>query len=189
MCNIKAQQSELSVSVQRFTKRQAADHLGVSDSTLHRMIQRGELETEREAKAGKTMVWVLVQGPDELSHESLPGLSPDSQMKGHALSPDSLLTATEPPSESSPSWADSSDENELVLLRERVRNLEDLAAYRAELLNQSELRVHELLQQVGTSQKTIEALTRALPEPAHAGRRRRWWPFGSRKQKSASPAC
>ena len=158
------------MSVQRLTKRQAADHLGVSDSTLHRMIQRRELETERETRAGKTRVWVLVQTPDELSPESSPNLSP-------ASSP----TATEPSPESSPSRADSSTENELVLLRERVRNLEELAAYRAELLNQSELRFHELLQQMGTSQKTIEALTRALPEPAHEERRRRWWPFGGHK--------
>ena len=169
------------MSVQRLTKRQAADHLGVSDSTLHRMIQRRELETERETRAGKTRVWVLVQRPDELSPESSPNLSPDSQVKVHALSPASSPTATEPSPESSPSRADSSTENELVLLRERVRNLEELAAYRAELLNQSELRFHELLQQIGTSQKTIEALTRALPEPAHEERRRRWWPFGGHK--------
>ena len=155
------------MSVQRFTKRQAADHLGVSDSTLHRMIQRGELETERENRAGKTRVWVLVQEPDELSHESSSDLSPASQVKGHDLSP-----------ESSPSGGDSSTENELVFLRERVRNLEELAAYRAELLNQSELRFHELLQQMGTSQKAIETLTRALPAPARQERRRRWWPFG-----------
>ena len=169
------------MSVQRFTKRQAADHLGVSDSTLHRMIQRGELETERETRAGKTRVWVLVQGPDELSHESSPELLPDSQMKVHALPTDSSLTATEPSSKSSLPEADSSTENELVFLRERVKNLEELAAYRAELLNQSELRFHELLQQMGTSQKAIETLTRALPAPEREERRRRWWPFGKHK--------
>ena len=169
------------MSVQRYTKRQAADRLGVSDSTLHRMVQRGELETERETRAGKTRVWVLVQEPGELSPESAVELSPDSEVKAQAMSPDRSPPATELSPGSSPPEGDLSTENEMILLRERVRNLEELAAYRAELLNQSDLRFHELLQQMATSQKSIETLTRALPEPRPepaAKARRRWWLFG-----------
>ena len=67
-------------------------------------------------------------------------------------------------------------------MRERVRNLEELGGVPGRVAEPSpELRFHELLQQMGTSQKTIEALTRALPEPAHEERRRRWWPFGGHK--------
>ena len=43
--------SDLVMTVQRLSKRAAADTLGISLSTLHRRIQRGELETEREGSA------------------------------------------------------------------------------------------------------------------------------------------
>jgi hypothetical protein len=69
------------------------------------------------------------------------------------------------------------DDREVAVLREQVKHLEELAAYRAELLKESELRFHELM---ASSQKTIEALTRALPEPPPPRERKKrtwWWPF------------
>ena len=65
------------------------------------------------------------------------------------------------------------DDREVTVLRE-------LAAYRAELLKEGELRFHALLQELSSSHRTSEALTRALPEPPQpaqeAPRKRWWWP-------------
>ena len=80
---------------------------------------------------------------------------------------------------------------------DRAENLEDLAEYHKKLLNDSEWRYQELLQELRQSQQNVAALTRALPAPAPEAeapyddhttvvmakeepvrRRRRWWPFG-----------
>ena len=80
---------------------------------------------------------------------------------------------------------------ELADLRERVKhaeeraeNLEGLADFRKKLLDDSEWRYQELLQQLKLSQETNVALAKALP-PALTGptsepspHRRWWWPFG-----------
>ena len=55
------------MTVQRLSKRAAADTLGISLSTLHRRIQRGELETEREGSAANDKVWVLVEISEDSS--------------------------------------------------------------------------------------------------------------------------
>ena len=71
-----------------------------------------------------------------------------------------------------------SDTVELRILRERVRSLEELAAYHREQLKESELRFQQLLQQLDTSQRTLESFTRALPAPgADNTGRRSWWPW------------
>ena len=44
---------------QRLSKLEAAQRLGVSPSTLDRMIRRGELEIEREGRGDRAKVWVL----------------------------------------------------------------------------------------------------------------------------------
>ena len=76
-------------------------------------------------------------------------------------------------------------------LREKVKNLEELADYRKQLLDDSEWRYHQLVQQLNLSQEANLALIRGLP-PAIANtnspepspeiveppaRRRWWWPF------------
>ena len=48
------------VSKRRYSKFDAAGHLGVSMSTIRRMIQRGELETERDGPKPNGKVWVLL---------------------------------------------------------------------------------------------------------------------------------
>ena len=82
-------------------------------------------------------------------------------------------------------------------LREQVRNLEELADYRKQLLDDSDWRYHQLIQQLNLSQEVNLGLIRALPpaiaeasspepvmvieEPASPeplARRRWWWPFG-----------
>jgi hypothetical protein len=150
------------MTVQRLSKRAAADTLGISLSTLHRRIQRGELETEREGSAANDKVWVLVDIADD-SPDDIPSDIAEEQA---AMAVDIL-----------PVPSGMADDREVAVLREQVKHLEELAAYRAELLKESELRFHELM---ASSQKTIEALTRALPEPPPPRERKKrtwWWPF------------
>ena len=52
----------------RLTRQQAAVRLGVSESTVDRMIRRGQLATEREYHGGRYTVWVLVD--DETAYSS-----------------------------------------------------------------------------------------------------------------------
>ena len=137
---------------QRLTKQQAGEHFGVSVTTLDRMIRRGDLQIERDGPGERAKVWVLL---DE-EQGSSSGSQPDSQPGGQ------------------------SRDAELEVLQERVKNLEELSEYRAHLLREAELRYHELLQQMASSQRTVENLTRVLPaaEQSTEERRRRWWPFG-----------
>ena len=150
------------MTVQRLSKRAAADTLGISLSTLHRRIQRGELETEREGSAANDKVWVLVDIADGSSNDI------SSDIAGEQAE----MTVDIPTVPSA-----MADDREVAVLREQVKHLEELAAYRAELLKESELRFHELM---NSSQKTIEALTRALPEPPQPREQKKrtwWWPF------------
>ena len=68
---------------------------------------------------------------------------------------------------------------ELIRLRLQVKNIEDLATYRGELLNEAGRREQLLLEQLAASQKNLEAVTLALnpgPKPAEKPRRS-WWPW------------
>ena len=142
---------------QRLSKLEAAQRLGVSPSTLDRMIRRGELEIEREGRGDRAKVWVLA-----------PGLSSDAPG-------------------GQPVDAGPSPEAELAAAREQVRALQELADYRGKLLDyrgklldEAEWRYRELLEELRRSQAMLEGLTRALPPGGteESSRRRRWWPFG-----------
>ena len=66
---------------------------------------------------------------------------------------------------------DNSDPIEVVQLRERVRNLEELADYHRGQLVQKDTLIHELIEMTN-------GLTRALPAPASVDKERRsWWPW------------
>ena len=68
---------------------------------------------------------------------------------------------------------------ELIRLRLQVKNIEDLATYRGELLNEAGRREQLLLEQLAASQKNLEAVTLALnpgPKPVEKPRRG-WWPW------------
>ena len=118
---------------QGLSKLEAAQRLGVSPSTLDRMIRRGELEIEREGRGDRAKVWVLA-----------PGLSSDA--------PGGQPVAAGP-----------SPEAELAAAREQVRVLQELSDYRGKLLDEAEWRYRELLEELRTSQALLEGLTRALP--------------------------
>ena len=74
---------------------------------------------------------------------------------------------------------------EVRVLQGRVNSLEELADYHRNQLKDADWRYQELVQSLQSSQRTVEALTRALPAPAPATtpdadtarRGRWWWPF------------
>lgn len=140
----------------RYTKRQAAARLGVSDSTIDRRISDGTLETERERHGRTHRVWVLLDdgGVDEAVDgvDAMTGASPGRS-------------------------AASDGSTELAVLRERCARLEELAEYRRELLVESDARTQMLIAELAAAQRATEALARALPppppEPFPGERRRR----------------
>ena len=140
--------------LQRLTKLAAAARLDVSLSTIDRMILRGDLSIEKEPHGSRHKVWVLLDD-NALDKSPVGGTEGSSDLSGEI-----------------------SDTVELRILRERVRSLEELAAYHREQLKESELRFQQLLQQLDTSQRTLESFTRALPAPgADNTGRRSWWPW------------
>ena len=76
----------------------------------------------------------------------------------------------------------------VAVLKERVKSLEELADYHRELLKDSEWRYQQAMEQLSTSQRTVETFTKALPEATSGGLsashspRRSWWPFGRSKR-------
>ena len=132
---------------QRYTRQQAAEHLGVSLTTVDRMVRRGEVQMERDGPGERARVWVLL---DEEHLGSSPG------------APNGAAPVATGASLGEPAVAPR--DAEVELLKQQVQHLEELSAYRAQLLQEAELRYHELLQQ----------FTRVLPPPKE---KRRWWPF------------
>ena len=150
----------------RLSKLEAAKELEVSPTTIDRMIARGELQTEQEARGSRYKVWVLLPEDEHGSSRDSSGDSPGEQPGGEQLS------AT-----------DKSEVEELISLRLQVKNLEDLSNYRNELLNQAGQREQLLMDQLTASQKNLASVTLAL-NPGHtpverpAERpRRSWWPW------------
>ena len=177
----------------RLSKLDAAARLGVSPSTIDRMIRRGELEAENEPHGTRYKVWVLFDGK---SCDSSLDQSHDEVVSNHVPSVD-------PPPDLSDPRHDESSLGKLTGLRERVKyaeeraqSLEELADYHKQLLADSEWRFQEVLQQLKQSQDNMATLMRALPAPAAEPileepeqvavppvpeappRRWRWWPLG-----------
>ena len=127
--------------VQRVTKEQAMVSMGISSSTLERRIKSGEVQIEVEHEGGKRRVWVLAD---------------DNQV--------------DVPPDSHSGIQHGTDDTQMAVMQVQLDNALALADYRAELLKESEIRFHELLQQMNT-------LTRALPAPPAERPRRSWWPW------------
>ena len=165
--------------VQRLSKVDAAKVLQVHHSTVDRMIQRGELQVEREGHGRGAKVWVLLDGVAEGAPGDVPEGAPIASPAG---SPRSLngQSAGPSPAPSAPP-TDVSADVELAALRERVNGLEQLAEYNRQQLVDADWRYQQLLEQLTSSQRISEGLTRSLPAAAltdESSQRRRWWPFG-----------
>ena len=127
--------------VQRVTKQQAMVSMGISSSTLERRIKSGEVQVEVDHEGGKRRVWVLADD-DQVD------VPPDSHSGNQQ----------------------GTDDTQMAVMQVQLDNALALAEYRAKLLQESETRFHELLQQMNT-------LTRALPAPPVERPRRSWWPW------------
>ena len=144
--------------VRRVSKMEAVNFLGVSLSTIERMIKRGDLQIEKEDLGGRHRIWILLE---EEGGEESAGESPEQSVGYSSEMPDDELTPSE--------------KEELVALRVQVKGLQDLSDFRAEQLKESELRFQQIIQQ-------MELLTRALPAPPPEQRptaedRWGWWPW------------
>ena len=156
---------------QRLSKMEAATRLEVSASTIDRMIQKGELQTEKEPHGSRHRIWVVLDDEET-------DLSVNSPREASEPSPDGSPDAS---GEGRSDESDASGEVEVAVLRERVKNLEELADYHRELLKDSEWRYQQAMEQLSASQRTMETLTRALPAAVDGNNvspRRSWWPFG-----------
>ena len=146
----------------RLSKIDAAKELEVSPTTVDRMIGRGELQTEQEPRGTRYKVWVLL--PDD--EPEAPSGSPVEQSEDEPGDPPSLTM-------------EESHMEELIRLRLQVKNIEGLATYRAELLNEAGRREQLLLEQLAASHKNLEAVTLALnpgQKPVEKPRQG-WWPW------------
>jgi hypothetical protein len=146
---------------QKLTKLEAAARLEVSQSTIDRMIQRGDLQVQKERHGNRHRIWVVL---DESREASTGVFDSSPNESGH----------------SPPERVDMSETLELTVLRERVKNLEELVEHHRGLLKDSEWRYQQLFEQLSSNQRTVESLTRALPAGANGtlSQRRRWWRFG-----------
>lgn len=146
---------------QKLTKLEAAARLEVSQSTIDRMIQRGDLQVQKERHGNRHRIWVVL---DESREASTGVFDSSPNESGH----------------SPPERVDMSETLELTVLRERVKNLEELVEHHRGLLKDSEWRYQQLLEQLSSNQRTVESLTRALPagDNGTLSQRRRWWRFG-----------
>ena len=127
--------------VQRITKEQAMVSMEISSSTLERRIKSGEVQVEVDHEGGRRKVWVLA-ADDQV--DVLPNSHSGNQQ--------------------------GTNDTQVAVMQVHLDNALALAEYRAELLKESEIRFHELLQQMNT-------LTRALPAPPVDPPRRSWWPW------------
>ena len=165
--------------VQRLSKVDAAKVLQVHHSTVDRMIQRGELQVEREGHGRGAKVWVLLDGVAEGAPGDVPEGAPMASPAGSPRSLNGQLAGPSPAPSAPPT--DVSAEVELAALRERVKGLEQLAEYNRQQLVDADWRYQQLLEQLTSSQRISEGLTRSLPAAAltdESSQRRRWWPFG-----------
>ena len=156
---------EMTTTRTKLTRQEAAQRLQVSESTLDRMIRRGDLAVEREGHGSRYRIWVLLDNDGEQPSYSANGHNADSRDYSRATTADKI--------EQAHYGTDYSDDHELTALRAEVRSLRELSDYRAELLKDSEWRYHELLQQLNMcqeqlklSQETTATLARALLAPA-----------------------
>ena len=137
----------------RVTRNEAAAKLGLSKSTLDRMIKRGELETETEQHGHRHTVWVFMDDVVEDTTEDFTGTTNDH-----------LPASTEH------TGGDTKAEN--LALQTEVKGLRELVDLYRERLTDSDWRYQELMEQFKTMTKALPMAPEEPPRP-----KRRWWPF------------
>ena len=161
----------------RLSKLEAANHLGISPTTVNRRIKSGALQVEKEPHGSSYKIWVVLD--DEPGGK--PNGIPTETAAGY---PTGIPTGTDEqpggsPDEDAAIQAIIAPALEMARLQEQKRNAEDraqsaekraetlgeLAEYHKKLLTDSEWRYQEILQELKQSQQNIAALTRALPAP------------------------
>ena len=159
----------------RMSRQDAAARLKVSESTLDRMIRRGELAAEKEAHGTRHKVWVIVEEPEQSAVVAGVSGADRSEYSSGVIADKS---------ERSLRSVAYSNGDALTGLEVEVQRWRELAEYRGELLKDSEWRYQELLQQLTRSQETstklASSLDRALPmgsDERQGSRRWPWWPF------------
>ena len=123
----------------RATRSEAAARLGISKSTLDRVIKRGELTTETEQHGRRHTVWVLM---DDVS-ENPSGVT--SEESGKHIGGDT--------------------DAENLALQAEVSGLRDLVELYRERLTDADWRYQELLEQLKTMTKALPAAQDAAPRP------------------------
>ena len=143
--------------VQRVSKLDASRILEVSPSTIDRRIERGELKVEHEPRGNSYKVWVLLDDPAGDRADDLAGDGAGAEATDRAPTPagDLAENSVAPPDNIALLL-------ELTTLRERAKNFEELSEYYKTQLNDANYRYHEVLQNLTTSQQTVDRLTKAL---------------------------
>ena len=148
--------------VRRVSKMDAVNILGVSLSTVERMIKRGDLQIEKDDLGGRHRIWILLE--EETGGESAEKSGAQSAGYSPEMTDDAL---------------DMSKKEELIALRVQVKGLQDLSDFRAEQLKESDLRFQQLMQQ-------FDRLSLALPAPAPESKPRgkgwSWLPWRRRSE-------
>ena len=129
----------------RYTKKQAAAKLGISDSTIDRRIADGTLTVERERHGRTSRVWVVL---------------PDDEADAPAdNAPDGVDDVNDASLDES---ASSEASTEVAVLREQLRSAEELADYRDKLLVERDAQVQMLIGLLRETQEANTNLTAAL---------------------------
>ena len=128
----------------RVTRNEAAARLGISKSTLDRVIKRGELTTETEQHGRRHTVWVLM---DDVS-ENPSGVTSEDSGK--------------------PIGGDTGAEN--LALQAEVLGLRELVDLYRERMADADWRYQELLEQLKTMTKALPAGEPTAPK----AKRRWW---------------
>ena len=149
--------------VRRVSKDDARRILGVSDSTIDRRIQRGELSTERDGRR----VWVVLDdevlgASADASPETTPETTPEAARRVNGAS------------------ADAAEMLQVRLLEERVRSQDELITMYKTQNSDWEQRYYGLREELAAAHRIAENLSKILPAgmPTQGGRRR--WMFWKR---------
>ena len=156
--------------MKHLTQLEAATRLGVSPSTIDRMIRRNELSIEKEHHGSQYKVRVLID--DAVPGGEAAGLANGAGGEADGLAAPAASEAGEAGGPAGPAGGQP-DMIEVTILRERVKSLQELDVYHREQLKEAEMRFQLLLQ-------TMESLPRALPAPAATKNTNSfwsWWPF------------